>query len=129
VVESPIPADVQQFILKYIDSIAQLEALLLLRMNAGQAWCVDDVAQRLYISEKDAAPLLMALGSSGLVVAEEREPICFRYAPETQPLEEMVTRVAEVYSKHLVPVTNLVHAKPRTRIQEFADAFKLKRDD
>ncbi len=36
-----IPADVEQFIRKRIDSVAQLEALLLLRSNDQVDWSVD----------------------------------------------------------------------------------------
>jgi hypothetical protein len=34
-----------------------------------------------------------------------------------------------VYSKYLVPVTNLVHQKSRRDIVEMADAFKLKKKE
>ena len=39
----------------------------------------------------------------------------------------MVALLAEHYKRHLIPITNLIHAKPR-RIRQFADAFKLKKD-
>ena len=39
----------------------------------------------------------------------------------------MVELLAEHYKRHLIPITNLIHAKPR-RIRQFADAFKLKKD-
>jgi hypothetical protein len=35
--------------------------------------------------------------------------------------------VAALYAANLIPVTNLIHAKP-SRIREFADAFKLRKD-
>jgi hypothetical protein len=37
--------------------------------------------------------------------------------------------LADVYARYLVPVTNLIHAKPKSRVQEFADAFKLRKDE
>jgi len=40
----------------------------------------------------------------------------------------MLERTAEAYAKHLVPVTNLIHSKPKPRIQEFADAFRFRKD-
>jgi hypothetical protein len=39
----------------------------------------------------------------------------------------MVDRLADAYAKHLIPVTNMIHAKPR-RIREFADAFRFRKD-
>jgi hypothetical protein len=40
-----------------------------------------------------------------------------------------VNQVAACYAKYLIPVTNLIHTKPRTRVQEFADAFKLRKEE
>jgi len=41
----------------------------------------------------------------------------------------MVERVADVYARYLVPVTNLIHAKPQIKVQKFADAFKLRKKE
>lgn len=54
-----IPTDVEQFIRKRIDSVAQLEALLLLRSNDQVNWSVDAVAKRLYVRGKMALEILM----------------------------------------------------------------------
>ena len=127
--EYPIPNDVGQFIIVSIDSIAQLEALLLLRGSPNEEWSAHRVAKRLYISEEETAHLLARLRLEGLIALNNDKPPLYRYAPESDSLALIVDRLAETYSKHLVPVTNLVHSKPRSRVQEFADAFKLRKDD
>jgi len=93
------------------------------------AWSISAVAQRLYITEQETSILLARLHAEGLIVAQEGEPLKYQYQPSSVELGEMVKRVAEIYAKHLVPVTKLIHSKPRTRIQEFADAFKLRKDE
>jgi hypothetical protein len=128
-VEYPIPNDVKQFILERIDSIAQLEALLLLRGSPNEEWGAQKVAKRLYISEQEATSLLARLGAEGLIAfSNDKPPLC-RYQPDSDDLAQVVDRLAETYTKHLVPVTNLVHSKPRTRVREFADAFNLRKDE
>lgn len=127
--ETPIPDDVKQFILENIDSIAQLEALLLLRSSPSEEWSAQVVAKRLYVSEQETSLLLSRLNASGLIAINSGKPSLYRYHPASDDLALIVDRLAETYSKHLVPVTNLVHSKPRTRIQEFADAFKLRKDE
>lgn len=128
-VEYPIPNDVRRFILESIDSIAQLEALLLLRGSPNEEWGAQKVAGRLYISEKEAASLLARLSAEGLTAFNNDKPPLYRYQPDSDDLARIVDRLAETYSKHLVPVTNLVHSKPRTRVREFADAFNLRKDE
>lgn len=123
-----IPSDVKQFILDHIDSIAQLEALLLLRGSPDTWWDPETAAERLYITVESCLPVLEGLTTAGLLLRNEREDDKekgYRYRPDTGDLREMVDRLAYYYEKHLVPVSNLVHSKPKTRIQEFSQAFKL----
>ena len=86
------------------------------------------VAKRLYIDHEQAGKVLARLAEEELVVAEPSQSFAYRYQPGSLVLSQMVNRVAEVYSKHLVPVTNLIHSKPKSRVQEFADAFKFRKD-
>jgi hypothetical protein len=123
-----IPQDVQQFVLQNIDSIAQLEGLLLLRSDPAKAWSAADLAQRLYIGEPETAQLLAQLLARELLAVTGSTPLVYSYRPKTADLEQMVDRLAKVYAKYLVPVTHLVHSKPRSRIQEFSDAFWIRKD-
>jgi DNA-binding IclR family transcriptional regulator len=125
--DDPIPADVREFLLAHIDSIAQLEALLLLHGQTPSEWTLAEIAGRLYITEEQTAGLLARLTSDGLVVSAGGSGR-FAYRPASADLARAVDRVAAAYRAHLVPVTNLVHSKPRTRIREFADAFRFRRD-
>ena len=54
-VDDGIPAELRDFIAKSIDSVAQLEALLLLRANPETSWDVVQLARRLYVNEAEAA--------------------------------------------------------------------------
>lgn len=121
-----ISDDLQRFIVEKIDSVGQLEALLLLRKEPAKYWSVYSLAKRLYISQDQTAEILRKLCSDGLVTRNDAEPSEYRYNPR-QELVAFVDRLAEAYSKHLVPVTNMIHSK--SRIQKFADAFRLRRDE
>ena len=124
----PIPNEVKQFILERIESVAQLEALLLLRSKPDAPWTCEAVANRLYIDQKQTTELLARLGADGFVRAAGEEDPVYRYQPATPHMQQMVDSLAEFYGKHLVPITNLIHSKPKNRVQEFADAFRLRKD-
>ena len=127
-VDDVIPDDVKQFILEHIDSIAQFEALLLLRGSPQVDWTANAVAKRLYIGEQEARVILQRLCADGFLIASPEKSFVYRYHVRSPEFGQTVGRVAALYSMYLIPVTNLIHAKPRTRVQEFADAFKLKSD-
>ena len=119
-----LPAELREFLARNIDSIAQLEALLLLRGAQGEIWHAPNAAKRLYIGEQEALETLAHLMERGFLV---REGGGFRFYPQSAELSRSVELLAEHYRRHLIPITNLIHAKPR-RIRQFAEAFKLKKD-
>ena len=119
-----VPDDLREFILRHLDSVAELEALLLLRANAGQDWDLAKIAKRLHTSERDVAEGLARLCHDGFLACHEG---IFRYGCHADEQRRMVDRLSEFYARHLIPVTNIIHSKPR-RVREFADAFKFRRD-
>jgi len=119
-----IPDDLRDFILRHVDSITQLEALILLRAHPDADWDAKRTAARLYASEQEVAEALARLCVDGLAACHEE---LYRYHCATDDLRTMVDRLADAYAHHLIPVTNMIHAKPR-RIREFADAFKFRKD-
>jgi hypothetical protein len=121
--DESIPADLREFILRYIDSVAHLEALLLLRANADTNWDTATIAQRLYTTEQQAAEVLAQLCSDGLLTCEEER---YRYGKQSPENLTTIDRLADSYAKHLIPITNMIHGKPR-RIRQFADAFKFRK--
>lgn len=122
-----IPDNVAQFVTDKIDSVAELEALLLLRNAPDSEWAARDLSRRLYLEVKDAVEILAALSAKGLAVCKPTGSGAYKYQPRSPEIGQMVDRLFEIYSKQIVPVTNLIHSRSKTRVQEFADAFKLRK--
>lgn len=125
----PIPEDLRRFVLTSVPSVPFLEALLLLRADPGQQWDGPMLAGRLYIRERVAAELLDALCRGGMARRcdtphEDR----FCYAPAGEALRERIDRLAELYARQLVEVTHLIHSSLDRKAQQFADAFRLRKD-
>ena len=120
-----VPERARSLILEAIDSVAELEALLLLRETAGQPWTVDSASRRLYVSPTVAGDALGALTRRGFL---EETPDGFRYGPSSPDLAEDVAALAEAYSVSLIPITHLIHSKPSSSAQDFARAFRFRKD-
>lgn len=130
-----IPDDVRRFVLTSIPSVPYLEAMLLLRYEAGAGWDGVRLAQRLYLAEKAADGLLTELQEAGVLSEAEHHSTppsdartSYVYAPSSDELRQMIDRLAEVYYQHLVEVTNLIHSKTSKKAQQFADAFKWRKE-
>jgi DNA-binding IclR family transcriptional regulator len=122
----PLPAEVHRFVLTSIPSVPYLEAVLLLRAQPALSWNAARLARRLYIPEPSAAELLQQLTAAG-VAAQHAEEV--RYTPATAELAELLDALAHQYSINLVAVTDLIHSRTGKRAQQFADAFRWRKDN
>lgn len=129
----PIPEDLRRFVLTSVPSVPFLEALLLLRADPDQQWTGEMLASRLYISERTALALLdelcralMARPCASLDPANRAHAYC--YAPSTELLRERIDLLAELYARHLVDITHLIHSTLDRKAQQFADAFRLRKE-
>jgi hypothetical protein len=128
--EPVVPLEVQQFVLERINSIAQLEALIMMRNAPDTWWASSSLAERLYISEPACRAELEGLQAQRLALSRQEDiGWQFRYSPSTGELREFVDRLVYYYGKHLVVISNLIHSKPRIRLHEFSEAFSLKKKD
>jgi len=126
---SPIPEDVRRFVLTSVPSVPFLEALLLLRADPGQRWDAPMLARRLYTRERVAHDLLGALRDADMARrCESPFDDCYSYAPGSPALRAMIDALAELYARQLVEVTHLIHSSLERKAQQFADAFRLRKD-
>lgn len=121
-----IPADIRQFVLRYIDSIAEMEALVMLSKSPDAWWDAGQVAMRLYIPPDEASRVLGVLCLRGIAKQGEGK---VRYARLHEDDAATVERLTAMYATQLIPITNLIHSKRGSRIQQFADAFRLRTKD
>lgn len=120
---------VRRFILTSVPSVPYLEAILLLRTDPDAGWDVRRLAARLYVAERQVAEVLTALAAAGIARGENQgETVLFRYAPATAELRERLDALAQAYSANLVGVTDLIHSRTDKRAQQFADAFRVRKD-
>jgi hypothetical protein len=119
-----IPENIKRFILRSIDSVSYLEAMLLLRYDPKKEWDARTMAQGLFISEKRADELLGNLCAAGIAAVHEGSERLYRYNPISPELRDMINQLSRIYSSNLIEVTNLIHSKTGRQAQEFGDAFK-----
>jgi hypothetical protein len=116
---------VHRFLYHNIDSVEQLEVLLLLRRVPDRGWTADEVARELYSHPSSVLHRMTSLAGRGLL--RELEPACFRYAPRSAELHQTVNEVAEAYRERRVAVITLIASKPMENVRAFSDAFRFRR--
>jgi hypothetical protein len=122
--QSPIPEDLRRFVLTGIPSVPFLEALLLLRADAGRNWPSKEVAERLYVRDRAAQGLLEQLCQAGMArPSGDGAAAAWSYHPATPAMGELIDRLAELYSRQLVQVTTLSPSKLDRKAQQLPTAF------
>lgn len=124
--EEGIPEDVRRFLAEYIDSVVQLELLILLR--DGKSWTVETVAKALRIEPGWTLEGLEKLSARGLISVAGDAPATYHHVPRTSELEESIRRTIEAYEKRRVSVVSLIYSRPSNAIRSFAEAFRVRKD-
>lgn len=127
----PTPAEFDQvlrFVTEEIDSVPELEALLLIWQTRPALWRTTDLAKRLYIASEQAQTLLKELSRKGLVTAVAGESGAFRYDPGSEPRDLLMAWTEAVYRKEMVRISTFIHTKPSSAVRDFARAFRFTRE-
>lgn len=122
-----ITEEVRSFLLQYVDSVEQLEVLLLVRSQPGRVWSADEVAAELRTDPRSVHLRIDDLRDGGLVAGEAGGGI--RYAPRTPAMARAVEATDRAYQTHRVAIITLIFSRPTERIRSFADAFRLRKGE
>ncbi|TFV40571.1 hypothetical protein E4K66_06860 [Bradyrhizobium frederickii] len=121
--DETLPDEVKELVRRYIHSVVQLEALLFFHKRPAERWDVNALAARLYASRAEMAAALTSLRKDGFL---EVKAGGYAFAPRTE-LRPVVDCLARAYSRHLIPITHIIHNSPH-RIPAFSDAFRVRKD-
>jgi predicted ArsR family transcriptional regulator len=118
----------RRFIATYIDSVARLELLLLLRSQPEREFSAADVSQELRMT-----PVVMETHLAGLEVMGLAKCVApgsgrYRYALRQESLEPVVAELAQAYVDRRVSLITQIYSPAADPIRSFADAFRWRKE-
>ena len=125
--ENGIPQSAIAFITEQIDSVLELEVLLLLRASVPQPWTPENLAAALKIDPTWAGQQLEKFAARAILARVDSTPPRFIYQPDAT-LDQTIKAVADAYASHRVRVVSLIFSKPTSNLKTFADAFRIRRE-
>jgi len=123
-----IPPDVLALIAG-LDSVAQLEILLLLHREPSRQWTAEQVAGELRINPAAAAEQMNVLCDRQLLACDGGRSKQYHDAAHTPQVAAAIDQLTRLYNERRVTVITLVFTKPSDPLRSFADAFKIRRRD
>ena len=122
-----IPQHILAFVASSIDSVPQMEALVLLWEIQARAWSIEEIAARIYVSKEVATDIVSTLQRRRFIRPEESDPTRWRYDSST-PDGPVIAETAAAYHRHVVALATYIHSKASASVREFARAFDFKKD-
>jgi DNA-binding FadR family transcriptional regulator len=120
-----LPTELRVFIHSCIESIEQVELLLLMR-GSDRMRTARDIASALRVSVPAARRNLETLAARGLLEVRVGEEIAYRYRPKSDDLARFCDLLAQFYITARQAVLGFVAAESRLSIKRFSDAFRLR---
>ena len=119
-----------RFIQTWLPSVDAAEVLLLLARKHDQWWDAPDIARALRptgttVSEADVTRALEQFQTAGLIAVGPDKRV--QYRPANNDLRARVDMLEQAYQERPVTLIRMIYALRDTKIQSFADAFKLRR--
>lgn len=122
-----ISTNVRKLISDHIESVVQVEVLLLLHAQSSHPVDAREVATQLRVDPAWAQAQLDNLCQRGLLQCSNSTARQYHYQPQSADLDAAVAGLAHAYADRRVSVINLIYSRPADPIRNFADAFRLRK--
>lgn len=120
----PVPEEVRRFLIQHVQTIAELEILLLVSASPERAWTVKEVYKALLNNEALVEKALASFTQRRLVQKTEAGAYQFSSVAE---IKGLMQQVAEIYRNRPARIVQLIYETPASEIEEFARAFKIRK--
>jgi hypothetical protein len=121
----PLQPAVHDLIVDHIESVAQLEVLLLLMRDPAKVWTPQTLAAELRVTDTWTASQLQQLVQHNLATRVQNG---YRYGADLVT-HATVQELDKAYQSHPVAVVTLIYSKPNRALKSFSDAFRLRKDE
>ena len=121
-----LPPEVRLFLENAINSIEQLQVLLLLYIKPDRAWSISEIATELRSVDTSIEKRLNDIYQKQILEKYKDDEKLHKFLPASSTMRTLIENVA--YQNQLRPyqVIDAIYSAPSKSIQDFADAFKVR---
>lgn len=126
----PLPAGLLQFARAHVRSVEDLQVFILCVDRRDRWWDATGIARAVAISEPRARRILDQMARANLLDIRISDAVRFRFAPGVHELEQQALAFASAYHSNPTAVVKLIaRSTVSDSVRDFADAFRIRRDD
>lgn len=124
-----LAAELVSFLNQHIQSVGQLEVLLLIHSEPSHLWTAESVAQALRSNASSARTWLDSFASAGLVEKGSETVVTYRYVFKDAHLNVLVSQLIQEYKIRPLKVIDAITNRPTNQMLSFMDAFRIKKEN
>lgn len=117
------------FLSEHVGDLHQFQLLLRLVQGGDRWWDAASVAREVGITPEEAHAALDHLAKHNLLDIRITGEVRYQFRPGTDTLREAAEACVDEFRRKPVEILDVVTGAPRRRIRDFADAFRIRRDD
>ena len=120
--------ELEKFIAAEISTLEQLEILLLLSGNPHKWWTASGVYDVIKSSVQSVEVRLNEMAERGILRREVDSEVRFQFGPANDDVWRITSELREAYKERSVKVVQAIYSNPPDAVQEFARAFRVRKD-
>jgi hypothetical protein len=124
-----LPPEIADFARQYIGSLEDLQVLMTCLDGRDRWWDAATMGREIGIGTTTARRALDHLARGNLLDIRITGDVRYQFNPGTEELLTAAQAFAAAYRSNPVAVVQLVAGTARRSVRDFADAFRIRRDD
>lgn len=118
------------FLAEHIETVEHFQLLVRLVESADRWWDATTVARELGFAERDAQAALDHLARHNLLDIRITGEIRYQFHPGNRELRDTVIECTDLFHRRPLQVLETITGpRARSSIRDFADAFRIRKDD
>lgn len=124
-----LPKDARYFLENSIDSIEQLQVLLLLHANPDRIWTTNEIAVELRSVDTSIQKRLNDLYIRNVLLPLKGNDNEHKFLPSSQAMKKLIDVIVSENQLRPYRIIDAIYASPDKTILDFANAFKMRGDN
>ncbi|MGE3402457.1 MAG: hypothetical protein AB7K63_07700 [Vicinamibacterales bacterium] len=124
-----VTASVRSFVTTHLRALEDLQLLVLLVQSDDRWWDAETASRELLIPLRSARAALDRLATQNLLDIRITGDVRYQFRPGTEQLRQAAVASCETYRSNPLALTTLVSGAARRGLKDFADAFRIRKDD
>ena len=117
------------FITGHVRSLDELQLLMSIIQSSERWWDARVAAREIGMSHAAAGEALDRFAAQNLLDIRVTDDVRYQFCPGTEALSDAARAATEAYRRNPIALARLVARPSRRGITDFADAFRIRRND